>query len=159
MFEGTDLSMAFGGITSGGGGMFDTPTPLGMVQTPSGPKALPTQPPPAPMPELTIPKSTASHALPPETSYDPPEAMYGQQPKAKVPPNSFWDRMNYKRFEVAKLVVFSLVILLAISLDRFTTHYLTQYFGQSFLTETQELLLRLAYPVVIILIIWLIKAM
>lgn len=179
MFEGTDLSLAFGGTNGGGwggmngggmsgmsggggGGLFETPTPSGMMQTPSGPKLLPTPPPPAPMPDLTIPQSTASHSNMPDSVYDPPEQMYAQQSptkKYKLPTNNFWDRMGSKKLEVAKLVIFALVILLAISLDRFVTHYLTQYFGQSFLTETQELLVRLAYPLIIILTIWILKAM
>ena len=169
MFEGTDLSLAFGGSSGGGGwggmggggGMYETATPPGMMQTPSGPKSLPSPPPQAPMPELTIPQSTASHSTMGD-SYDPPEQMYAQQSptkKYKMPTNNFWDRMSSKRLEVAKLVVFALVILLAISLDRFVTHYLTQYFGQSFLTETQELLIRIAYPLIIILVIWLLKSM
>jgi hypothetical protein len=168
MFEGTDLSIAFSGTNNntgnlfggnGGMSMYDS-TPSGMVQTPAGPKPLPTPPPQAPMPELTSSNISMTNTV--GNDFNPQSAMYAQQSAkpVKLPPsNSFWDRMGEKKGEVAKLVIFALVILLAISLDRFVTHYLTQYFGQSFLTETQALLIRLAYPIMIILVIWLIKAM
>tara|TARA_B000000477_G_scaffold124441_1_gene132093 strand:- start:5311 stop:5763 length:453 start_codon:yes stop_codon:yes gene_type:complete len=72
---------------------------------------------------------------------------------------SFWDRLNLKRPEVIKLAMFSLVILLAISLDRVGTFYITKYITENVLTETQELLLRLSYPVIIFLILWFLKAL
>jgi uncharacterized membrane protein len=75
-----------------------------------------------------------------------------------MPANTFWDRIGAKKMEVAKVIVFSLVILLAIALDRLITHYLTNFLGNSFLTETQEFLIRLAYPITIIIVIWIIKA-
>jgi hypothetical protein len=47
--------------------------------------------------------------------------------------------------------------VLAISIDRVNTHYLTQYVANSILTGTQELLLRVSYPITILIIIWLLK--
>ena len=55
--------------------------------------------------------------------------------------------------------MFSLAILLAISLDRVGTFYITKYITENVLTETQELLLRLSYPVIIFLILWFLKAL
>lgn len=71
---------------------------------------------------------------------------------------SFWDKMSMKRPEVVKLAVFSLVIVLAISIDRIGTHYLTKYITDNIFTNFQEFMLRLSYPVIVVLILWIIKA-
>lgn len=72
---------------------------------------------------------------------------------------SFWDKMSMKRVEVIKLAVFSLVIVLAISIDRIGTHYLTKYITDNIFTNFQEFMLRLSYPVIVILALWIIKAL
>ena len=72
---------------------------------------------------------------------------------------SFWDRMSMKRGDIIKLIVFALIIVLGISIDRLTTHYLTRYVADNILTEFQEFMLRLAYPVVVILVLWIIKSL
>jgi len=72
---------------------------------------------------------------------------------------SFWDRMSIKRSEVIKLAVFALVIVLGISLDRMGTFYISKYLSDNILTDVQELMVRLAYPVLIFLILWIIKAL
>lgn len=72
---------------------------------------------------------------------------------------SFWDRMSMKRSEVIKLAIFALVIVLAIALDRIGTHYLTKYISDNIFTEFQEFMLRLSYPVVIFIILWIVKAL
>jgi hypothetical protein len=72
---------------------------------------------------------------------------------------SFWDKMSMKRGDIIKLAVFSLVIVLGISLDRITTHYLSRYVSDNILTDFQEFMIRLAYPVVVILVIWVIKSL
>lgn len=140
MFDGADLSVVYGNMSQ---------------------QQMGQQPPPvAPMPELTVPKSSQSHAMPPEPPYNPPVAMYAQQPAAVVvPQDTFWDRLGQKKGDIAKLVMLALVVLLAIALDRFVTHYLTSYTAKAFLSETQELLVRLAYPLAIVVILWVVKAM
>lgn len=72
---------------------------------------------------------------------------------------TFWDRMSLKRAEVIKLAIFSLVIVLAIALDRISTHYISRYLSDNILTNFQELMLRLAYPIVVFLLLWIIKAL
>lgn len=146
MFDGTDLSMAYG--TS-----FDAPASM----MPAAPQPSPQMPPMEPMQT----KGTASHATAPDVVYAPPPAMYAQQPAAAIPEppsDGFWERMGAKKWEVIKLVVLSLVVLLGISMDRTVTHYMTSYIGSAFLTDMQEFLVRLSYPVAIILVLWLIKA-
>jgi len=71
---------------------------------------------------------------------------------------SFMDRMNMKRGEVIKLALFSLVIVLGISIDRILTYYLTRYVEDNVLTDFQELLLRLSYPIAVFLLLWIFKA-
>lgn len=149
MFDGTDLSLAYGSSYDA------TPAFQPPVQTPPPAQAPPMEP-------MQSNKATASHAMPPDTPYNPPNAMYGQQPAAVVPSppvESFWERMGSKKWELVKLVVLALVVLLGISLDRVTTHYMTNYISRAFLTETQEFLIRLGYPVVIILVLWIVKAL
>jgi hypothetical protein len=71
---------------------------------------------------------------------------------------NFMDRMNLKRGEVLKLALFSLVIVLGISVDRMITHYLSKYLGDNSLTDFQEFLLRFSYPIGIFLALWIFKA-
>ena len=84
-----------------------------------------------------------------------------QKPSQKEDSNSrrrveytFMDRMNMKRTEVIKLALFSLVIVLGISIDRMITHYISKYIGDNVLTDFQELLLRISYPIAIFLLLW-----
>lgn len=72
---------------------------------------------------------------------------------------NFIDRMTGKRSEVVKLALFSLVIVLGISIDRMLTYYLSKYIGENILTDFQELLLRLSYPITIFLLLWIFKAL
>ena len=71
---------------------------------------------------------------------------------------NFFDRMNLKRTEVIKLSLFSLVIVLGISIDRMLTYYLSKYIGDNILTDFQEFLLRISYPITIFLLLWIFKA-
>jgi hypothetical protein len=75
------------------------------------------------------------------------------------PSYSFGDRMTMKRGEVIKLAMFSLVIVMAIALDRIGTHYLTKYLSDNIFTDFQEFMLRLSYPVVIFIILWIVKSL
>jgi hypothetical protein len=72
---------------------------------------------------------------------------------------SFWDRIGSKKMEVLKVFLLALVIVLGISIDHLSKHYLDKYISTAFLTESQEFLIRLSYPLIIILLIWVMKAM
>lgn len=67
---------------------------------------------------------------------------------------ALWQR----RRAVAKLVMLSLVVLLAMSLHKTLWYYLKDYIHSNAMTELQELALRMAYPVGIFVILWNIKA-
>jgi hypothetical protein len=71
---------------------------------------------------------------------------------------NFIDRMNLKKSEVIKLALFSLVIVLGISIDRMLTYYVSKYISDNVLTDFQELLLRLSYPITIFLLLWIFKS-
>lgn len=151
MFEGTDLSMAYGSMYE--------------PMKPAAPAPVVPQPPSMPPPQLeAIPVATASHAQPPEIPYQPPMAMYAQQSPAAKPmqtvvDDSMWNRLAAKKWEVVKLLVLSFVVLLGISMDRLCSHYLSSYLSKAFLSEGQEFLVRLGYPVMILLVLWILKAM
>jgi len=150
MFEGTELSLAYGLSDDS----YDLPKP--MVQHKATPAAQATAPPTKQTVALN-PATTHSVDLP----YNPPQAMYAQQ-TAKVPlynEPSFWDRLGMRRMEVMKLVGFSLVILLAIAIDKVSNHYLTQYLSEAYLSQFYEAIVRISYPVGVILILWILKAL
>lgn len=101
-------------------------------------------------------------------SQQPPAAQqhFTQQPKKEQFQNmyqresySFFDKMSMKRSEVVKLAVFSLVIVLAIAIDRMGTHYLSKYITDNIFTNFQEFMIRLSYPVVVFLVIWIVKSL
>jgi hypothetical protein len=153
MFDGTDLAGAYGTPTYDLNPPMLQPPAMGSMNDPSPPKQF--------GPGPTSNPATASRAVAPDAPYQPPEAMYANQsakPPAYLAGPSFWDRLVMRRVEVIKLIGLALVILLAISLDRVSTHYLTTYIGGAFLTPTQELLMRLGYPVVVLVILWFMKA-
>ena len=119
--------------------------------------------------DLPLPKMSSAPLENP-SSYKVPQDVYATQgndqieekkPRyaARAQHRSFWDRIGDKKMEVTKVFLLSLVIVLGISIDHLSKHYLEKYISTAFLTETQELLIRLSYPILIILIIWIMKAM
>jgi len=67
--------------------------------------------------------------------------------------------MILKRGEVIKLFTYSLIIVLVIALEKIGTYYLTKYLSDNVFSELQKFVIRLTYPIVVFLIIWLIKSM
>ena len=154
LFEGTDLSMAYSG--------FSDQQPYVQQSQPTAPTVQSMQlPPVVQQPPPQAPRQMVSVQQPSEVVYQPPEAMYTQQPAVQPTPqqDSFLDRLSAHRYDVLKVTMFAFVILLAISFDRFFNHYLTQYISQAVLTNMQEILVRLSYPVAVLLVIWFVKAM
>lgn len=99
----------------------------------------------------------------PAQEFAPPPVQTASSAQASAtkrnPSYSFSDRMAMKRGEVIKLAMFSLVIVLAISLERIGTHYLNKYLSDNLFTEFQEFMLRLSYPVIVFIILWVIKSL
>lgn len=149
MFEGTDLSYAYG-EPQGHPYADNHARPASQPLTPPPPPALTSSPqPPA--------AASTSHALPPDVQYNPPAAMYAAQPSG-VTHDGLFERMARKKGEVLKLVTLSLVILLGLALDRFLKHYANNYITSAFLSDFQELLVRLAYPAAVVCVIWVLRA-
>ena len=165
MFDGTDLNLAYG-----------PPSAMGNDQG----AAFPVQPPPqqsnaapvieqmAPSPQ-PAPQQMQAPQPPPvaEMQYipTPPPAMFMQQmpvqstsPSLQPPEDTLWDRISQKKLDVLKLFVLALVVLLGISMDRLMSFYISNYVSSSVLSDFQEFLVRLSYPIIVLVVLWLIKA-
>lgn len=75
------------------------------------------------------------------------------------PEYSFWDRMIMSKREVLKLFILSIVIILGISLEKIGSHYITKYLNSTDLSSIQELLVRLSFPIIVFIILWIIKSL
>ena len=167
IMSGTDLSMAYGSP-------YETPNkPKSYSQSYDGENRSTYKDPALkrePIRNVDLPLPKMSSAPPENPSYKVPEEVYAKQGttmeedeasgkySSRAPRDSFWDKIGRKKADVLKVFVLSLIIVLGISIDHISKHYLDSYVAKSFLTETQELLVRLSYPVLIVLIIWIIKA-
>jgi hypothetical protein len=105
----------------------------------------------------------SAHISQPDVNYQQAENMYMQQDTQKnkkyQPSYSFWDRMIMKRGDVIRLSTFALVILMAIALDRMGSHYITKYLSDNVFTNVQEFIIRLSYPILIFIVLWIVKSM
>jgi len=61
--------------------------------------------------------------------------------------------------EVLKLFILSIVIILAISLEKVGSYYLNSYLTSTDLSSFQELMVRLSFPIIIFLFLWIIKSL
>ena len=77
----------------------------------------------------------------------------------KEPQVSFWDKLGQTKGDVYKLFLFALVILIAIAFDRLIFTYLKQYIEENVVTGFNEFIVRLSYPIGVIVVIWLLKSM
>jgi len=167
MFEGSDLSLAYGSYEQDTNDI-DFQQPQQQQQQKQLFQQVPQVPPPT---QRMPPPPPPPPSIQPNVSYNqnPSEAIYAsaysqpqQQIRAPVYYNqsvSITDRFFSKWYDVLKVISFALIIVLAISIDRFFTFYLTQYVSESVLSTAQEVLVRLGYPIIIIIIIWIMKVM
>jgi ABC-type bacteriocin/lantibiotic exporter with double-glycine peptidase domain len=89
----------------------------------------------------------------------PPQQQQQSQQQKRYPEYSFWDRMVMSKREVMKLFILSIVIILGISLEKIGSHYLTSYISNTDLTSFQEFLVRLSFPILVFIILWIIKSL
>lgn len=68
--------------------------------------------------------------------------------------SSYLDKLFAKKKDVLKIIQFSLIIVLAMSIHFIIDHYLKYYIKNNDLTFERELIIRLIYPFSIIFIIW-----
>ena len=153
-----DLNQAYGGLDSGSyapNDYFDD----GEMEKPAAKEPVYQKPKTSPPVQHMQPPQ--QFTMPPQ-EFSPPPVQHAQAsaPAAKRSPSySFSDRMAMKRGEVIKLAMFSLVIVLAISLERIGTHYLTKYLSDNLFTDFQEFMLRISYPVIVFILLWVIKSL
>lgn len=139
MFDGTDLSLVYGEPVQPQSFPQQQPPQQSINQA----QVPPTAPPP-PMPEVVYMKEA-----------QPPQQQQQQQQSSA----SFWDRMGMKKDEIYKLLIFSMIILLAIAMDKAFFYYLKTYIEENMLTWSQEFMLRFTYPIVILVVLWIMKAL
>lgn len=72
--------------------------------------------------------------------------------------STYIDKLISKKKDIIKLVIFSFVILLALSFHDLLTYYLKKYLEESILSSGQEFALRLLYPALVLLTLWNIRA-
>lgn len=108
------------------------------------------------MPQQQMPQQASQQQQAPPQQKEQFQNMYAGNRRDSY---SFFDKMSMKRADVVKLAIFSLVIVLAIAIDRIGTHYLTKYISDNIFTNFQEFMIRLSYPIVVFLFIWIVKSM
>lgn len=79
-----------------------------------------------------------------------------QQQQASQP--GYLDKLWGKKRDVMKLVMFTLVFMLALSLHWVAKHYMKDYMDTNALTPTKEFFFRMLYPSVILFIVWNMRA-
>jgi hypothetical protein len=152
MFDGSELSAVYGDSYLGG----DMLPPPAIQQNNQNNQSAPTH--------------VVQAQVAPDVQYNVPEQVYTQQNMSQTSPQStkkqevysqesFWDRMGYKKGDVFKLFMFALVIVLAISMDKLLFHYMKNYIDENMMNSTNEFLLRLSYPVMIVIVIWILKSL
>ena len=122
------------------------------------------QPQHQPQPQQQLPQLPPP--LPPANYYIQNQHHQPQQPqqppiikRTRNPEYSFWDRMAMSRNDVFKLVLLAFVIVLGISIEKLGCHYITQYLTENVLSPLQEFIVRITFPVVIFLLLWIIKSL
>lgn len=148
MYDGADLSAVYGVPSYN----------MQPASQPAQPIAQPTQQPQ----QLSNPHVADANAYGKPVVMDQPQTdiyMTPQpQPKAYKGEDSFWDKIGQKKPEVLKMFVLSLVVVLGLSLDRLAGHYMTDYVSKAILTSVQEFMVRVSYPVGVLLFLWIVKA-
>ena len=116
----------------------------------------------------SLPQSQPQQLAPINNSYYMSQSPMQQQQQIikkqqvyqqRNPEYSFWDRMALSRNDVFKLVLLAFVIVLGISIFSIGNHYLTQYLSDNILSSTQEFIVRISYPILIFLLLWIIKSL
>jgi hypothetical protein len=120
-------------------------------QSQQQPQQQPQQPPPQQQPAPVI-------------YYQPPPQQAPQSRKTapvqqRAPEYSFWDRMMLSRNDVFKLMLLAFVVVLGISIEKLGSHYMNTYLTDNILSPLQEFIIRLSYPLLIFIFLWIIKSL
>lgn len=164
MLSGTDLSQAYGLVEDSYGEV-----PSAIKQNVAKPSSVQ-----APPPQLQSQSTQNKAVMSPQNvaSLDPSFLTADQklhllssefQKQREMFENSksqnagYLDKLILKKKDVAKLIVFSLVILLALSLHDVISTFVKNYLEDADLTPTKAWSLRLMYPVLVLFVLWNIK--
>jgi hypothetical protein len=111
----------------------------------------------APARTSTVPAQPTMVSLTPKGA--PPSPASGDYRGGDDSDPGYLELMWQRRRDVAKLCILSLVVLFAISLHSASWHYLREYIETAArLTYWQEVGLRVAYPIVVVFLLWNLKA-
>jgi len=115
------------------------------------------QPPPSPPqpPQLQPPQQVPIYYQ----QQAPPPIRKPPQQYQTVPQYSFWDRMMLSRNDVFKLILLAFVVVLGISIEKLGSHYINTYLTDNILSPIQEFIVRLSYPLLIFIFLWIIKSL
>lgn len=113
-------------------------------------------PPPPPQPPQLQPPQQAPIYYQQQA---PPPIRKPPQQYQTVPQYSFWDRMMLSRNDVFKLILLSFVVVLGISIEKLGSHYINTYLTDNILSPIQEFIVRLSYPLLIFIFLWIIKSL
>lgn len=69
----------------------------------------------------------------------------------------YFEKLMSKKRDLGKLFIFSLVVLLALSLHMFVEHYLVLYITNNDMSFERQVLLRALYPVAVLFLLWNLK--
>jgi len=114
----------------------------------------PPPPPPQP-PQLQPPQQVPIYYQ----QQAPPPIRKPPQQYQTVPQYSFWDRMMLSRNDVFKLILLAFVVVLGISIEKLGSHYINTYLTDNILSPIQEFIVRLSYPLLIFIFLWIIKSL
>ena len=81
-----------------------------------------------------------------------------QSPIQQLPINNSY-YMNQVPIQQQQIIKKQQVIVLGISIFQLVYHYLTQYLSDNILSSTQEFIVRISYPILIFLLLWIIKSL
>jgi hypothetical protein len=84
--------------------------------------------------------------------------MYNQQQQQQSSQPGYLDKLWGKKRDVMKLVMFTLVFMLALSLHWVAKYYMKDYLESNAMTPTKEFFFRLLYPCVVLFIVWNMRA-
>lgn len=118
----------------------------------------PQQPPPQlqqPPPQISQPSPVIYYQPSPQQ----PRKQSPQQIQQRTPEYSFWDRMMLSRNDVFKLILLAFVVVLGISIEKLGSHYMNTYLSDNILSPIQEFIIRLSYPLLIFILLWIIKSL
>jgi|UniRef100_A0A6C0LIX0 hypothetical protein len=113
-------------------------------------------PPPPPQPPQLQPPQQAPIYYQQQA---PPPIRKPPQQYQTVPQYSFWDRMMLSRNDVFKLILLAFVVVLGISIEKLGSHYINTYLTDNILSPIQEFIVRLSYPLLIFIFLWIIKSL